>query len=447
LLDNPFSFRIFGIDATSTNPTKIYDTASDVVDLTRLATKNKLQNETEYYTEIIETLQNYSNVNIYGRSRIDLLQFNIGRGDIGILSFGAYAEGESRIKTDFTNLFNQQEIIDSIESGEININTIVNQAQTNTSNPNFPGLPEGVNLPTLPPNTPNLNFPGLPGGANPPSLPPNTPTIPSDDTYTSPTGIDLGKNLTPVRIIARADLGGYLGLGKRLQIFSYTLEEAREETSTEGVQGKVRKIPARIWNAYASAGIRVRGYYRYAIPQFQIKIPRFLQLSNTESLFKQQVLRTAEGPGYGVDLYWRLAINDPILNTQIGVELRDVVNQTFYNTGQRISEDMQVNLGFSIQPLNWLDYPNITLGLDLENLERSKTKIQLGLSWKIGSDDYYIIPKIGYIMNESNLFGEYENIVTAGAEISLNALKLRALYEQNLDNETKMIGFGLSVDF
>lgn len=437
LLDNPFSLRLFGVEATTTKAREIYDTTRDILNLTKLLdsnSKNKLESDQEYYLDILNTLKNYTDVDIRGRARFDLLQFSIRKNDIGILMFGLYGEGESIIKTDVNQIDNITEILGSIQDGELSQQDLLAIYQNNPQAQEIINKLIIQNISTPPQNNPQLDARRILLELANPNLPELDDM--ANEIYNSPTGIDLRKELNLVRIIARTDIGGYLGIGKRFELFSKVIEEGKI------VDGK--KLSGKTWTAYISAGIKARGYYRLAIPKFHIKIPKFIQI---EQIFKIPLLRTVQGRGYGIDIYCSLALNDPILNTQISLELKDVINKTFYETGQRTKEDMQINLGLSVQPLIYFDYPNIRLGIDVENLERSNPTLQLGLAWRLGSKDYNLTPKVGYIINELNYFDEREQIFTAGAEINLSAFKLNVIYEDNLDTHTQMFGAGLRVEF
>ena len=80
-------------------------------------------------------------------------------------------------------------------------------------------------------------------------------------------------------------------------------------------------------------GVKGRGFYRVAVPAFDITLPRYIHFDNVQNIGNIRPIELLHGPGYSLDLYASLDLHDPFVNARLSVQLLNVSNRTFYQDG------------------------------------------------------------------------------------------------------------------
>lgn len=204
-------------------------------------------------------------------------------------------------------------------------------------------------------------------------------------------------------------------------------------------------IPFADNNVQWALGARMRGFYRFSMPEHGVYMNA--QIRDENDISYPTDINFQHGWGIGVDFYTTLHFSDDLTGFRVAAYVEDLV--TVVARGDKsFFVPPRFGVGFA-----WISRDgNFTIGTDLERVETFTPKWQptwqSGLSYRLGNESFSIIPKAGFILNHRNIVNPLVSpAVTGGLEINLAVLKLVGAIEYHTAtgavNAAVSIGFGM----
>lgn len=205
-------------------------------------------------------------------------------------------------------------------------------------------------------------------------------------------------------------------------------------------------IPFADSDVQLSIGARMRGFYRFSLPEHSVFADAHIY--GEDNINYPTDLDYTHGWGLALDLYTTLHFSEDLTGFRVGAYVEDVVKFVSPKDASHFFVPPRFGVGFA-----WIsDDGNFTIGSDLERVETFRPKWrptwQSGLSYRIGNEQFSLIPKAGFILNHRDIVNAHVSpAITGGLELNVAVLKLVAAVEYHTAtqavNAAASIGFGL----
>lgn len=216
--------------------------------------------------------------------------------------------------------------------------------------------------------------------------------VQGQDTY-----LDIGRSQRLLRAGGRGDAGFSLGVGYA--------------------------IPFADSNVQWSLGGRVRGFYRFSMPEHAVTANAHIY--DEQDIHYPTDIDFLHGWGVGLDFYTTLHFSEDLTGFRVGAYVEDLVKVVAPGDGKGFFVPPRFGVGFA-----WISPDGkFTVGTDLERVETFRPKWQptwqSGIAYRLGTDALYVTPKAGFILNHRNIVNAHVSpAITGGLEINLVALKV-----------------------
>src|SRR5690625_1986460 len=235
------------------------------------------------------------------------------------------------------------------------------------------------------------------------------------DTY-----IDIGTSQRLMRAGGRGDAGFSLGVGYA--------------------------IPFADKNVQWSLGGRIRGFYRFSMPEHAVTANAHIY-DETDIHYPKDV-DFLHGWGVGLDFYTTLHFSEDLTGFRVGAYVEDLIKVVSPGDGTGFFVPPRLGVGFA-----WISPDGkLTVGTDLERVETFKPKWkptwQTGIAYRLGNEKLYVAPKAGFIFNHRNIVNAHLSpAVTGGLEINLAAVKIVGAIEYHTATRAVNAAASLGVGF
>lgn len=201
--------------------------------------------------------------------------------------------------------------------------------------------------------------------------------------------------------------------------------------------GRWFKLP---YGAKISGGITNRTYYRVNVPMTVVRVNQMIGGTDDINIpeFKYDT-----GIGTAFDLSSVFDANDRLFALRLLLGVDNVFNKTFYD-GYPTRDPLYIRIGALIHPLHKLNLDGFGVGSDLHFYESGVPSIHFGSYWEIGNRWINIVPRIGGIIKDRDLFGNERDVFTCGLTTMLGVISLGGVFEyRGGDNYDVGVRFGL----
>lgn len=204
-------------------------------------------------------------------------------------------------------------------------------------------------------------------------------------------------------------------------------------------------IPFADNNVQWAVGGRVRGFYRFSMPEHAVTLNAHIR-SEADVSYPTDI-EHQHGWGLGVDFYTTLHFSEDLTGFRVGAYVEDLI--TVVARGDKsFFVPPRFGVGFA-----WISPDGkFTVGTDLERVETFKPKWQptwqSGLSYRLGNERLSVIPKAGFILNHRNIVNpDISPAITGGLEFNLMVMKIVGAVEYHTAtrsvNAAVSLGFGM----
>lgn len=211
----------------------------------------------------------------------------------------------------------------------------------------------------------------------------------------SDTYIDFGNDTRVFRGGARMDTGAFVGLGTMIPVGE---------------------------NFRFAFGGRVRGFYRILLEEIRVDVDAEVRNSADIDFDEPSTIR---GYGAGLDLYTSMHFSEDLTGFRVAAYIEDVLTY--------VAQD---NDNFFVPPrvgvgMSWVSSDEaFTFALDLERVETLDPSVQLGLSYRAGSEKIGLTPMFGAVLNHRDITGTtLPPTLTLGLRLSAGIVHIATVAE------------------